>query len=173
MVRQYTQAQRFFRVMLAWSCIVVLLSGAMTGIGLYGYWRAHVAKNWPTVTGVITRNEVVRVNCPKSNFHNGIAIEYNYNVRGHQYTGNDLRLDRFQCYPSQEDAAKDAAAFVAGKPAVIHYSRDDPADSVLIPENSERPHRAVILGGAMFVVMMVFGIALFFWFERRDRYTVR
>jgi hypothetical protein len=95
--------------------------------------RGREAQGWPTVTGTIVKSEVEEFRDRtggSSSLSYRAAVEYSYQVRGHTYRSNQIKLD-VTVSGTKAAAEKVTAKYPAGSAVTVHYDPDNPGTAAL------------------------------------------
>lgn len=107
-----------------------------TGYYLYAQYRASAAQSWPKAEAQILRSDV-RSAYSRSDDGGGSTsyyaeILYRYEVGGVRYDNDNVWLNGPASSHRPEEAQAVVDAWPAGRPAMIPYNPDDPADAALV-----------------------------------------
>jgi len=89
------------------------------------------AEHFPTVTGVITHNEIEITPASKSGTNYTARLRFAYTVDGRAYVGDRHRYGSHTASAAHAEAL--ASRYPVGAPVIVHYNPDDPADALLSP----------------------------------------
>lgn len=149
----------------AW--IILLMSVVLLSIGVTTIVKVFRAKSWIIVQGVIADsyiNEHERTK--KSNNKSYLVTEYtpqinfDYTVEEKQYR-ND-RVFWGTRSNSQKSALKQIKKYPVGKPVMVHYNPNNPADSVLEIRFRFKTFVAFLIG------LMFFAFSIFMFIKKDD-----
>jgi hypothetical protein len=102
-------------------------------ISITGRRASRIAANWPTVQGRIVVSEVKTVNnAPEGHSRTRYtpAIEYVYQVNGHDYHGRQINYG-ITTSGSRKSAEKTTALYPIGKVIAVHYDPANPSNATL------------------------------------------
>lgn len=145
--------------MCAFMLIFVIVGVSIMGVGISNILKARASVNWPQVNGRIISSEI------KSHHHsNGSSngptywceeISYSYIVNRSEMDGNRISFDNYESVnPSQ--AQEIVGRYPVGKEVKVHYSPNDPAESLLEPGVHGHTYGVFGFGFAFFVVGSMF-----------------
>lgn len=131
--------------------------------------KLATSMGWSTVPGKVIRTAIdetrivrgggpsarsVRVYVPK--------VTYIYQVNGHRYEGQQIKLGQEDYYPKDE-AYEILDRYPVGSSLDIYYNDQDPAEAVLITEISQRSYRksrSGVIGLIIGIIYVIGWIAL-------------
>ncbi|MBC7768539.1 MAG: DUF3592 domain-containing protein [Phycisphaerales bacterium] len=89
------------------------------------------AEQFPSVTGVITQNEIEITPSSKGGSNYAARLHFAYSVDGRAYVGDRHRYGGYTA--SAEHAESLASRYPVGAPVIVYFNPDDPADAILSP----------------------------------------
>lgn len=110
--------------------IFTIVGALVIFTGLRGILESNASKSWPSTQGNVTSSGV---HTPRSSASKRLytpVVRYEYTVDGHRHTSGRVSFADASTSRSS-DAEKVAARYPAGSSVTVHYSRKDPASSVL------------------------------------------
>lgn len=136
-----------------WILWFFAVTGAVAlGTAIYFAARAHAAKSWPSVPGVITASE------RSQDAESQSRVTYSYSVAGATFTSDRVMFgDRFG-YGLGLNAQADKYP-LAGQPVMVRYAPDHPSEAVLELGVSIGAVSGAILG----VIGLVIGTVPWWW----------
>ncbi|PZO50896.1 MAG: hypothetical protein DCF16_12335 [Alphaproteobacteria bacterium] len=89
------------------------------------------AEHFPTVTGVITQNDIEITRSSKGGSNYTARLRFSYAVDGRAYVGDRHRYGSYAASAQHAEAL--ASRYPVGAPVIVHFNPDDPADAILSP----------------------------------------
>jgi hypothetical protein len=112
---------------LFWSGLVLMFDVGMA----HSLYRQYESRNYPSVTGTITRSEVVSHHSSKDGTSYNAVIEYQFEAGGRKLVGNKIRLGTTASSHANAVAAVNARP--VGSTVPVFYNPTNPQESLLSP----------------------------------------
>jgi hypothetical protein len=138
----------------ALTCVVLGL--ALIGYSIYQRRRIQASERWQTVTGTITRAEVVENKASDSREYN-LAVSYAYAVNGSHYVGSRIEFGQRRAYLRKKTAEAQAARYPVNSSVMVYFNPEKPEDAVL---NREATYVTGYLVMGILALVLGLGIVL-------------
>lgn len=150
---------------------VVLLAGILFGLFVavtlpFEVFKKLDAENWPARTGVITQSYVHEQRGSGVAPYSKVEICGNYQDTGERFCVRHVRFGGFRWGGGRAKALETVARYPVGRQVEVHYSSDDPRDTVL---EARSPWTEMIVLGGLGAAFLLVPVLLWVFRGRIER----
>lgn len=109
--------------------LFLLMLTAWFVVGMIGFVKAVVSKNWPTVSGTVISSQVLRPSGKNTKYT--AEVIYTYKVDGKEYQSKKLKATAAR--GTSEWARNKVEEYPSGKDVIVHYNSKKPDIAIIEP----------------------------------------
>lgn len=126
----------------------ILVGLAMIGIILHQHFKHASSERWPTTDGTVVEASAERHRSGTDRTYYTANVRYIYTVEGERYEGSRIQF-REQQFRSRAQAEAYAEAWARTSPLAVRYDPEEPARSVVVPDDGSPFITAVLILAAL------------------------
>ena len=143
------------------SLVVALAGGGLAAYGARTHIQATESRNWPTVTGTITKCKLHNQNSDNDDDPDAfrVEVEYEYEVGGTMFTCNTVSMGESSPQVSGNAALLVHDRFPLRGKVMVSHDPANPSRAVLEPGNTRAALSLIGVGALMLIFGLIYAFA--------------